>query len=56
MSGFFAHAIAFDNSEPDHVFAALNNGEILASQDGGDSWVKLGVKASRVSDMKCVRA
>ncbi|HTE83444.1 MAG TPA: hypothetical protein VK821_01810 [Dehalococcoidia bacterium] len=56
MSGFFAHAIAFDESEPDHVFAALNSGDILASQDGGDSWVKLGVKASRVSDMKCVRA
>jgi photosystem II stability/assembly factor-like uncharacterized protein len=55
LSGYFAHAIAFDDSEPDHVYAALNNGEILASQDGGDSWVKVGLKASRASEMKCVR-
>lgn len=56
LSGFFAHAITVDESEPDHVYTALNNGELLASQDGGDSWTKLNVKASRVSDMKCVRA
>jgi photosystem II stability/assembly factor-like uncharacterized protein len=56
MSGLFAHSIALDGAEPDHVYAALNSGEILASHDGGDSWVRLGVKASRVSEMKCVRS
>ncbi|HKI17063.1 MAG TPA: hypothetical protein VKA15_04260 [Isosphaeraceae bacterium] len=56
MSGRFAHAIAFDESEPDHVFAALNTGDLLASEDGGDSWVNLGVKAPRVSNMQVARA
>ena len=56
MSGFFASSIVFDESEPDHVYASLNTGDLLASHDGGDSWVKLPVKASKVSDMTCVRA
>jgi photosystem II stability/assembly factor-like uncharacterized protein len=56
MSGFFAHAICFDESEPDHIFAALNNGDLLASQDGGDSWLRLGVKAGRSSEIKIARA
>jgi photosystem II stability/assembly factor-like uncharacterized protein len=56
LSGYFAHAITLDESEPDHVFAALNNGDLLASHDGGDSWTKLNVKAPRVSELKCVRA
>jgi photosystem II stability/assembly factor-like uncharacterized protein len=56
MSGYFAHAIAFDEREPDHVFTALNSGDLLASQDGGDSWTKLHVKAARVSNMQCGRA
>ena len=56
MKGRFAHAIAFDEREPDHVFAALNSGDLLASEDGGDSWVNLGVKAPRVSNMQVARA
>ena len=55
MTGFFAHAITFDEAEPDHVFTALNNGDLLGSQDGGDSWVRLGVKVSRTSELRCVR-
>ena len=56
ISGFFASSIAFDGGEPDHVYISLNSGDLLASQDGGDSWVKLNARASKVSDMKCVRA
>jgi photosystem II stability/assembly factor-like uncharacterized protein len=55
LSGFFAGAIAIDESEPDHVYAALNSGEVVASNDGGDSWVRLGIKAPRAADLKVVR-
>jgi photosystem II stability/assembly factor-like uncharacterized protein len=56
ISGFFASSIAFDDDEPDHVYVSLNSGDLLASQDGGDSWVKLNLRTSRVLEMKCVRA
>jgi photosystem II stability/assembly factor-like uncharacterized protein len=50
----FAEAIAFDESSPDHVYAALRNGELYASDDCGDSWTKLDVKVPNVASMTCV--
>jgi len=50
----FAEAIAFDESNPDHIYLGLKNGEIYMSEDGGDSWAQLGVKLPSISDMRCV--
>ncbi len=55
LSGFFAGAIAIDEAEPDYVYAALNSGEVIASNDGGDSWVRLGIQAPRAADLKVLR-
>lgn len=52
----FPEAIAFDESDPDHIYLGLRHGEIYASEDAGDSWGKLDVKLPSISDMKCVRA
>jgi photosystem II stability/assembly factor-like uncharacterized protein len=40
----FAQVIIFDENNPDHLYAALKNGELYASDDGGDSWKSLGLK------------
>jgi hypothetical protein len=50
----FAEAIVFDEASPDHVYMALRNGDVYASENCGDSWMKLDVKAPGVADMKCV--
>jgi len=56
ISRNFAEAIVIDQSQPDHLYAALRSGDLYASEDGGDNWAKTDVKLSSVSDMKCVRA
>jgi photosystem II stability/assembly factor-like uncharacterized protein len=40
----FAQVIIFDRSNPDHLYAALKNGELYASADCGDSWNAMGIK------------
>lgn len=55
LSADFVTAIAFDESDPDHVYAALRSGGLIASDDGGESWMKLDVKVPPVTDMKCVQ-
>ncbi len=51
---FRSIAVAPDN--PDQIYAALRAGELIASDDGGSSWVKLDVRAPSVSDMQYVAA
>ena len=52
----FASAIDFDAAEPDHVYAALNTGDVVASHDGGDSWVRLlKIDGMRVFDLRVLR-
>jgi photosystem II stability/assembly factor-like uncharacterized protein len=50
-----AIGIAFDPVEPSNVYAALHDGHVLASSDGGDSWARLGVSTPPPNDVKCVR-
>jgi photosystem II stability/assembly factor-like uncharacterized protein len=50
----FVTAIVFDEHNPRKMYAALRSGEIMASEDGGDSWGKIGINIPAVSDMKCV--
>ncbi len=56
----FADSLVIDEAEPNHIYAALRSGELLASFDGGDSWKKLGTKVGPAgdifafSDLKCV--
>lgn len=52
----FAEAIAIDENHTSRLYAALRNGDLYASEDSGDSWVKAEVKLPALSDMKCVRA
>jgi photosystem II stability/assembly factor-like uncharacterized protein len=52
----FVEAIAFDPANPDNMYAAQQNGDIFGSEDSGNSWFKLDVKAPHVSDMKAAHA
>ena len=61
----FAFALAIDQQKPEQLYAALGrgvsgekmgDGDLFASTDGGDSWVKTGVKIPSVYDMKCAQA
>jgi len=52
----FAEAIAIAADNPRQVFAALRGGEVLASDDAGDSWAKLELQVPSVSDMQYVPA
>jgi photosystem II stability/assembly factor-like uncharacterized protein len=52
----FAECIVFDEQHPDRVYAALRNGSLYASMNGGDSWEKLDLRISAPGDMKCVNA
>ena len=56
LSKDFAETIAVDPSDPSRIYAGIRSGCLYASEDGGDSWAKLEVKVSSVSDMKCVSA
>jgi len=40
----FAQVIIFDRSNPDHLYAALKNGELYSSHDCGDSWKRMDIK------------
>jgi photosystem II stability/assembly factor-like uncharacterized protein len=53
-NGTFAEAIVLDPDDPRHVYAGLRNGEIYASDDGGDSWKNLKVELPNISDIRCV--
>jgi photosystem II stability/assembly factor-like uncharacterized protein len=55
MSKFFATAVAFDEEEPDKLYAAFEDGSLFSSQDSGDSWRDIGVRVADVNDMKVVR-
>lgn len=54
--GHFASAIVADEQDPSRVYAALENGDLIGSDDGGDSWAKLGVTIPGINDIKCVSA
>ena len=55
MAKFFATAIAFDEDEPNTLYAAFGDGSLFSSQDSGDSWRNLGVRVEDVNDMKVLR-
>jgi len=48
-----AIGIAIDPVEPSNLYAALNDGHLLASHDGGDSWSQLDVRTPRPNDLVC---
>lgn len=51
-----AIGIAVDPAEPRNVFAALHDGQVMASSDRGESWTKLTVRTpASPNDIKCVR-
>jgi len=56
----FADSLVIDEAEPNHIYAALRTGELLASFDGGECWEKLATKVGPAgdifafSDLKCV--
>jgi photosystem II stability/assembly factor-like uncharacterized protein len=52
----FAAAIVVNAESPDRVYAGLHGGEILASEDHGESWAKLDVQVGHVCDMEHVAA
>jgi len=56
VSKGFAEAVIIDEAKPEHLYAALRNGDLYSSQDSGDSWAKMDISVSSVSDMKCAHA
>jgi len=57
LSENFAECISFDPQDPDRVYAALRNGNLYRSEDGGDSWAKVDLRIpAAVSDTQCVNA
>lgn len=52
----FPEALAFDESNPENLYAATRGGELFGSKDNGTSWSKYDIKTPSVSDMKCVNA
>jgi hypothetical protein len=52
----FAGSIIFDEANTDRPYAAFRSGGLYARVDSGDSWVKMDVSVSSVSDMKCAHA
>jgi photosystem II stability/assembly factor-like uncharacterized protein len=52
----FVEAFAFDQTNPDHMYAAQRTGDLFASEDSGESWFKLDLKAPALSDMKSAYA
>lgn len=52
----FAECISIDAAHPDRVYAALRNGSLYQSANGGDAWEKLELRISAPSDMVCVQA
>lgn len=55
MSRRMAVAIAIDPTEPSDLYAALDDGHLIATHDGGDSWTRLEVQTPPANDVKCVR-
>jgi photosystem II stability/assembly factor-like uncharacterized protein len=52
----FANTILVDETQPGRVFAGMTDGQILASDDRGDSWRGLGVTLPEVNDVRCVQS
>ena len=52
----FVQAIALDETQPEHLYAATKSGKLYESHDSGDTWAKMDVEVSSVSDMKFVQA
>jgi photosystem II stability/assembly factor-like uncharacterized protein len=51
----FASAMAYDAEQPDHIYAGLRKGQLIRSEDAGDSWRELGIQLSAVNDVKVVQ-
>jgi photosystem II stability/assembly factor-like uncharacterized protein len=51
----FVQAIAVDETQPEHLYAATRSGKLYESHDSGDTWEKLNAEVSSVSDMKFVQ-
>ncbi len=52
----FVESFAFDPANPDRMYAAQQNGDLFGSEDSGESWFKLNLKAPELSDMKAAQA
>jgi photosystem II stability/assembly factor-like uncharacterized protein len=52
----FPEAIVIDPDEPAVVYAACRNGDLYASEDGGDSWTSADAPLRNVADLKLVHA
>ncbi|HEY7067546.1 MAG TPA: hypothetical protein VII06_39180 [Chloroflexota bacterium] len=56
VSKDFAESIVIDATNPDRLYAGFRNGELLASEDGGQSWAALDLRVDSVCDMLHVAA
>jgi photosystem II stability/assembly factor-like uncharacterized protein len=48
-------AYSFDPGAPDRLYAALSGGEIVVTDDAGDTWSTTGAQFAGVKDIRCVR-
>ncbi len=52
----FTEVLAIDEESPNQMYAGTRGGDIYSSDDCGESWRKLDIKVSSISDMRCVHA
>ncbi len=52
----FIEAMAFNQSDPNQIFAGTRSGKLFASRDGGDSWHQLEVEVPSITSMVSVEA
>jgi photosystem II stability/assembly factor-like uncharacterized protein len=50
----FTEVLVIDDEAPNQMYAGTRGGDIYSSEDSGESWRKLEIKVSSISDMKCV--
>ncbi|MPZ15635.1 MAG: hypothetical protein GEU73_14640 [Chloroflexi bacterium] len=48
----FPEVLILDREQPDRVYAAYRQGQIYASEDGGESWAPLELRVSGIADAK----
>jgi photosystem II stability/assembly factor-like uncharacterized protein len=54
ISRNYPEAISIDENAPEKFYIGLRSGDLYGTEDGGETWARLGVKTGHVSALRCV--